>query len=139
MKTLLSTIYAVIVAAVIIFLLYLVAPYVVEYPKIATLILALLMLSSIGAGLRSIIEMGILMPMLKMTKNDTKSFVLCPIIFGLGLLAAIAIPWLNGVSEWGAWQWIASIAFTLLFTLFNFETFYAFFGAALRAYNTEDD
>lgn len=135
MKTLLSTIYAVIVAAVIIFLLYLVAPYVVEYPKIATLILALLMLSSIGAGLRSIIEMGILMPMLKMTKNDTKSFVLCPIIFGLGLLAAIAIPWLNGVSEWGAWQWIASIAFTL----FNFETFYAFFGAALRAYNTEDD
>lgn len=135
MKTLLSTIYAVIVAAVIIFLLYIVAPYVVEYPKIATLILALLMLSSIGAGLRSIIEMGILMPMLKMTKNDTKSFVLCPIIFGLGLLAAIAIPWLNGVSEWGAWQWIASIAFTL----FNFETFYAFFGAALRAYNTEDD
>lgn len=135
MKTLLSTIYAVIVAAVIIFLLYLVAPYVVEYPKIATLILALLMLSSIGAGLRSIIEMGILMPMLKMTKNDTKSFVLCPIIFGLGLLAAIAIPWLNGVSEWGAWQWIASIAFTL----FNFETFYAFFGAALRAYNTEDN
>lgn len=135
MKTLLSTFYAVIVAAVIIFLLYLVAPYVVEYPKIATLILALLMLSSIGAGLRSIIEMGILMPMLKMTKNDTKSFVLCPIIFGLGLLAAIAIPWLNGVSEWGAWQWIASIAFTL----FNFETFYAFFGAALRAYNTEDD
>lgn len=135
MKTLLSTIYAVIVAAVIIFLLYLVAPYVVEYPKIATLILALLMLSSIGAGLRSIIEMGILMPMLKMTKNDTKSFVLCPTIFGLGLLAAIAIPWLNGVSEWGAWQWIASIAFTL----FNFETFYAFFGAALRAYNTEDD
>lgn len=135
MKTLLSTIYAVIVAAVIIFLLYLVAPYVVEYPKIATLILALLMLSSIGAGLRSIIEMGILMPMLKMTKNDTKSFVLCPIIFGLGLLAAIAIPWLNGVSEWGAWQWIASIAFTL----FNFETFYAFFGAALRAYNTVDD
>lgn len=135
MKTLLSTIYAVIVAAVIIFLLYLVAPYVVEYPKIATLILALLMLSSIGAGLRSIIEMGILMPMLKMTKNDTKSFVLCPIIFGLGLLAAIAIPWLNGVSEWGAWQWIASIAFTL----FNFETFYAFFGAALRAYNTENN
>ena len=135
MKTLLSTIYAVIVAAVIIFLLYLVAPYVVEYPKIATLILALLMLSSIGAGLRSIIEMGILMPMLKMTKNDTKSFVLCPAVFGLGLLAAIAIPWLNGVSEWGAWQWIASIAFTL----FNFETFYAFFGAALRAYNTEDD
>ena len=135
MKTLLSTIYAVIVAAVIIFLLYLVAPYVVEYPKIATLILALLMLSSIGAGLRSIIEMGILMPMLKMTKNDTKSFVLCPIIFGLGLLAAIAIPWLNGVSEWGAWQWIASIAFTL----FNFETFYAFVGATLRAYNTEDD
>ena len=135
MKTLLSTFYAVIVAAVIIFLLYLVAPYVVEYPKIATLILALLMLSSIGAGLRSIIEMGILMPMLKMTKNDTKSFVLCPIIFGLGLLAAIAIPWRNGVSEWGAWQWIASIAFTL----FNFETFYAFFGAALRAYNTEDD
>ncbi len=135
MKTLLSTIYAVIVAAVIIFLLYLVAPYVVEYPKIATLILALLMLSSIGAGLRSIIEMGILMPMLKMTKNDTKSFVLCPIIFGLGLLAAIAIPWLNGVSEWGAWQWIASIAFTL----FNFETFYAFFGAALRAYNSEDN
>ena len=135
MKTLLSTIYAVIVAAVIIFLLYLVAPYVVEYPKIATLILALLMLSSIGAGLRFIIEMGILMPMLKMTKNDTKPLVLCPAVFGLGLLVAIAIPWLNGVSEWGIWHWIASIAFTL----FNFETFYAFFGAALRAYNSEDD
>lgn len=131
MKTLLSTFYAVIVAAVILLLLYLVAPYVVEYPKIATLILALLMLSSIGTGLRSMIELVILMPMLKMTKNDTKSFVLCPIVFGLGLLAAIAIPWLNGVSEWGVWQWIASI----VFTLFNLETFYAFFGATLIVYN----
>lgn len=135
MKTLLSTIYAIIVTAVIILLLYLLAPYVVEYPKISTLILALLMLSSIGAGLRSMIEMGVLMPMLKMTKNDAKSFVLCPVVFGIGLLAAIAVPWINGISNWGTWQWIASVAFTL----FNFETLYAFFGATLRAYNTEAD
>lgn len=131
MKTLLSTIYAVIVTAVIVLLLYLVTPFVVEYPKIATAILALLMLSSIGTGLRSMIELGVLMPMLKITKNDTKPFVLCPIVFGFGLLAAIIIPWLNGVSDWGTWQWIASIAFTL----FNFETFYAFVGATLRVYN----
>ena len=133
MKTLLSTLYALLVSTIVIILLYFVAPYVVEYPKTATCILVVLMLSSIGAGLRSIIEIGLLKPMLVIANGRNKSFVFCPIVFILGLLAAIIIPWISGVSSWGLWHWIAEIAFML----FNFETFYAFVCASLRAYNAD--
>ena len=133
MKIVLSTLYAVIVSAIIIMLLYFASPYIIEYPKIATIILAVLMLSSIGTGLRLMIEIGILMPMLKITNGRTKAFMLCPVVFGIGMLAAIVIPWLNGVSYWNAWNWIASI----VFTMFNFETFYAFLGSTLRVYNED--
>lgn len=131
MKTLLSTLYAVVVSAIIIMLLYFVAPYVVEYPKTAICVLVVLMLSSLGVGLRSLIEIGLLKPLLIIAKGRTKSFVFCPAVFIIGLLASIIIPWINGVSSWSVWHWIAAITFVL----FNFETFYALVGATLRAYN----
>lgn len=133
MKTLLSTLYALLMSTIVIMLLYFVAPYVVEYPKTATCILVVLMLSSIGTGLRSMIEIGLLKSMLVIANGRNKSFVFCPIVFILGLLAAIIIPWISGVSSWGVWHWIAAIAFML----FNIETFYAFIGATLRAYNAD--
>lgn len=133
MKTLLSTLYALLVSTIVIMLLYFVSPYVVEYPKTAICILVVLMLSSIGVGLRSMIEIGLLTPLLVIANGRNESFVFCPIVFILGLLAAIIIPWISGVSSWGVWHWIASIAFML----FNFETFYAFTGASLRAYNAD--
>lgn len=133
MKTLLSTLYALLVSTIVIMLLYFVSPYVVEYPKTAICILVVLMLSSIGAGLRSMIEIGLLKPLLVIANGRNKSFVFCPIVFILGLLAAIIIPWISGVSSWCVWHWIAAIAFML----FNFETFYAFIGASLRAYNAD--
>lgn len=131
MKTLLSTLYAVVVSAIIIMLLYFVAPYVVEYPKTAVCVLVVLLLSSLGVGLRSLIEIGLLKPLLIIAKGRTKSFVFCPAVFILGLLASIIVPWINGVSSWGVWHWIAAITFVM----FNFETFYAFVGSTLRAYN----
>ncbi len=131
MNKVLSTLYAIFVCAIIITLLYLVAPYVVKHPKTATIVLAVALLSSLGAGLRSMIEIGIMRPMIKIANGKTKSLVFCPIVFVAGLLASIAIPWLNGISAWNVWNWIASIGFTL----FNFETFYAFIGATLRVYN----
>ena len=131
MKTTLTTIYAIFVSVVIVLLLYIVTPFVTEYPKTATVILALFMLTSIGTGLRSLIEVGILTLMLKIAHNNTKHLVLCPVVFGVGLLAAVVVPWIYGISDWGVWQWIASI----VFTLFNLETFYAFMLATLRVYN----
>lgn len=131
MKTILTTIYAIFVSVVIVSLLYFATPYVTEYPKTATAILVILMITSIGTGLRSLIEIGVLMPMLKIAGNDAKCLALCPIVFGVGLLAAVAVPWIYGISGWGVWQWIASI----IFTLFNLETFYAFILATIKVFN----
>lgn len=133
MKTLLSTLYALLVSTIVIMLLYFVSPYVVEYQKTAICILVVLMLSSIGAGLRSMIEIGLLKPLLVIANGRNKSFVFCTIVFIFGLLAAIIIPWISGVSSWCVWHWIAAIAFML----FDFETFYAIIAASLRAYNAD--
>lgn len=135
MKRILLAIYASTVSAAIISLLYLLSPYVTEYPKVMTIILALAMLTSVGTGTRSMIEMGILWPMAKIANGIGKSFFACPFIFLAAMLMAIALPWLNGVSGFNAWRWISSIAFTM----FNFETFYAFIGATLRMYNCDKE
>lgn len=76
------------------------------------------------------VEVGIMTLMCKIVKYNAKSFVLCPIVFVLGLLVAIAIPWLRGISGWGVWQWIASIAFAY----FNFETFLSFILSSKNIY-----
>ena len=133
MKKFLLAIYAVVISAVIVALMYAIKPYVVEYPKAAMIILLLLLFSSFGAGARSMIEMGILWPMAKIANGIGKSFFTCPFIFLAAMLVATALPWLNGVSGFNAWRWISSIAFTL----FNFETFYAFVGATRRMYNCD--
>lgn len=101
----------------------------------ATFILALSMFTSVGAGARSMLEMGILWPMTKITNSLGKSFFVCPLIFLVSMLVAIALPWLNGVSGFNAWCWASSIAFTL----FNFETFYALVGATCRMYNCDNE
>lgn len=135
MKKLLLAIYALAVSAVIITALYFVSPYVAEYPKVTTIILALVMLTSVGTGARSMLEMGVLWPMTKMANGISKSFLTCPFIFLVAMLIVVVLPWLNGVSDFNVWRWISSIAFTL----FNFETFYAFVGATLRMYNCDDE
>ena len=134
MKKILLTIYAIAVSIVIITLLYFVSPVVTEYPKTTTIILALAMLTSIGTGVRSMLEIGILWPMAKITNGISKYFFACPLIFFLAMLVAIVIPWLNGISGFTVWNWISSIAFTA----FNFETFYAFVGATRRMYNCDN-
>lgn len=135
MKELLLAIYALAVSAVIITALYFVSPYVTEYPKVTTIILALAMLTSVGTGARSMLEMGILWPMAKIANGSSKSFLTCPFIFLIAMLIAVVLPWLNGVSDFNAWCWISSIAYTL----FNFETFYAFVGATRRMYNCDNE
>lgn len=135
MKRLLLAIYAITVSAVIITLLYFVGPYVTEYPKVSTIILALALLTSVGTGVRSMIEMGILWPMAKIANGVDKSFWACPFIFVVATLIAVSLPWLKGVSGFNAWCWISSISFTL----FNFETFYALVGATRRMYSCESE
>lgn len=135
MKRLLLATYAMIVSAVIITLLYFVSPYITQYPKLTTIILALAMLTSVGTGTRSMLEMGILWPMAKMANGISKSFLICPFIFLVAMLIAVILPWFNGVSGFDAWRWISSIAFTL----FNLETFYAFVGATRRMYNCDNE
>lgn len=135
MKSIILAIYAITVSAVIITLLYFVSPYVTEYPKVTTIVLVLAMLTSVGAGVRSMIEMGILWPMAKIANGICKSFWACPFIFFSAMLMAVVLPWLNGASGFNAWRWISSIAFTM----FNFETFYAFIGATRRMYNCDSE
>lgn len=136
MKSIILAIYAIAVSAVIITLLYFVSPYVTEYPKVTTIILALVMLTSVGTGVRSTLEMGILWPMAKIANGIGKSFFgACQFIFFAAMLMAVVLPWLNGASGFNAWRWISSIAFTL----FNFETFYAFIGATRRMYNYDSE
>lgn len=135
MKGLLSALYSACVAAIIVSLLYLAARYVIQYPKAATIVLAVLMLTSFGTGLRSIIEFGVLSPLLKIANGQTKSLLFCPIVFLAGMLAAITIPWLDVVSDWGIWSWIASLGFTL----FNFETFYALVSGTFRVLKADNE
>lgn len=130
MKGLILSAYAAVSSAVILLLLYLVSPYVVEFPKIAIVVFVLTMLTRVGTGVRSMIEIGILVPMIKIARSGGKPFFACPFIFLAALLIAVALPWLNGVSDFNVWRWISSIAFTM----FNFETFYAFVCATLRVY-----
>lgn len=122
-------------SAAILAILYLVSPYVIEYPKATIAILALAMLTSVGAGIRSMLEMGILWPMAKVANGIGRFFVACPFIFLVAMLIAVTLPWLNGVSGFNAWRWFSSIGFTL----FNFETFYSFISATLRIYNCESE
>lgn len=135
MKSIILAIYAISVSAVILALLYFASPYVVEYPKASIVILALAMITSVGAGARSMLEMGILWPMTKVANGIGKFFGACPFIFLAAMFMAVALPWLNGVSDFNAWRWVSSIAFTL----FNFETFYAFVGATRRMYNCDSE
>lgn len=133
MKTLLLTLYSIVVSIAVLALLYFVNPLVIEYPKTSLAMLALLMLTSFGAGARSMIEIAILNPLIKIANGQTKVFLSCSMVFATGLLISLVIPWLNGVSGFNVWNWLASIGFTL----FAFETFYAFVGASLRIYNTD--
>lgn len=135
MKSIILAIYAISVSAVILALLYFASPYVVEYPKTTIVILALAMVTSVGTGARSMLEMGILWPMAKVANGIGKFFWACPFIFLVAMLMAVALPWLNGVSEFNAWRWVSSIAYTL----FNFETFFAFVGATRRMYNCDSE
>lgn len=130
MKILILASYALCVSFVVLALLYFANPYVVEFPKTSFVILALAMFTSIGTGVRSMLEMGVLLPMIKITKGNNKPFLACPFIFLVAMLIAIVLPWINGVSDFNVWNWISSIAFSL----FNFETFYAFVCATLRMY-----
>lgn len=124
-----------VVSIAVLALLYYFNPLVIEYPKISLAILLLLMLTSFGTGARSMIEMAILNPLIKITNGQTKVFLSCSIVFAIGLLISLVIPWLNGVSGFNVWNWLASIGFTL----FVFETFYAFVGASVRIYNTDKE
>lgn len=135
MKSIILATYSMSVSAVILVLLYFTSPYVVEFPKVAIVIFALAMLTSIGTGIRSSIEMGILWPMAKIANGIAKPFFACPFIFLIAMLVAVALPWLNGVSEFNVWRWVSSIAFTM----FNFETFFAFVGATWRMYNCDSE
>lgn len=135
MKKFLLALYATVISAFIITLMYLVAPYVVENPKISTIILVLLLFSTCGVVMRSMIEIGVLKFMVKIADGKSNSFLICPIVFAVGMLAAIAIPWSNGISDFSTWNWISSITFTL----FNFETFYAFIGATRRMYGVDNE
>lgn len=128
MKSIILATYAISMSAVILALLYFASPYVVEFPKVTIVILALVMLTSLGTAIRSMLEMGILWPMAKIANGFAKSFLACPFIFLSAMIVAVVLPWLNGVSDFNVWSWVSSITFTM----FNFETFYAFVGATLR-------
>lgn len=134
MRRIILAIYAIIVSAAIIALLYVARPYVVEYPKEAIIILEFVMLSSIGARIRTMLEAVFLLPVVKIVNGDIKLYAICSFIFFMAILAAVALPWLNGVSGFDAWCWISSI----VFTMFNFETLYAFAGATMRMYKFDD-
>ncbi|WP_289756012.1 hypothetical protein [Muribaculum intestinale] len=135
MKSIILATYAISVSTLILVLLYFASPYVVEFPKVTIVILALAMLTSLGTGVRSMLEMGILWPMAKIVNGIAKSFLACPFIFLTAMLVAVALPWLNGVSGFNVWSWVSSITFTM----FNFETFYAFVGATRRMYNCDNE
>lgn len=134
MKRVFLMLYAILVSVVLVSLLLLCNTYILEYPKITIAILGLLMLTSIGCGVRSMIEMAILWPMIKITDGKSNSFKYSTVIFAIFMVLAIVIPWINGVSTFSVWNWISSIAFTM----FNFETFYSLFGATLRIYRTDE-
>lgn len=135
MKTLLVTLYSIVVSIAVLALLYYVNPLVIEYPKISLAMLLLLMLTSLGTGARTTIEIATLNPLIKIANGQTKVFLSCSIVFAIGLLISLVIPWLNGVSGFNLWNWLTSIGFTL----FAFETFYAFVGASVRIYNTDTE
>ena len=135
MKTLLLTFYSIVVSIVVLTVLYFVNPLVIEYPKKALVVLLLLMLTSFGASARSMIEMAILYPMIKFADGQSKIFLSCSIVFAVGLLVSLTISWINGVSGFNVCNWLASIGFTM----FAFETFYAFLGASVRIYNTDNE
>lgn len=133
MKTLLLTLYSIVVSIVVLALLYYVNPLVIEYPKKSLAILLLLMLTSFGTGARSMIEIAIMYPLIKIANGQTIVSLSCSIVFAIGLLISLVIPWLNGISGFNIWNWLTSIGFTL----FAFETFYAFIGASVSIDNTD--
>lgn len=122
MKKVLTIFYTVFVCVTVLALLYFINPYVIEYPKISAVVLVLLMLTSVGAGIRSTAEVVTLIPIAKIVDGEDIPTSFCIIIFAVAMLVAIVIPWLNGVAAFSVWNWISSIGFTL----FNFETFYSF-------------
>lgn len=135
MKILILSIYSLVLSLAVLALLYLANPLVIEYPKASLAVLICLMFTSFGVGIRSKIEMAILYPMIKIANGKNKLFVCSPILFAIGLLIALVIPWLNGFAAFSVWNWFASIGFTL----FVFETFYSFIGASWRVYNTYNE
>ena len=118
MKDVLAFIYSLFATAVLLIISWWVFPFVPGSPVISCVILTFLLLSKFGVVLRSAAELLIGYPLGEI--NSKSMLQIVP--FGVGMLIAIAIPWLGGISGWGGFQWAAA----LLYDCFSFETFLSF-------------
>lgn len=127
----LSVLYALFISVLILACLWLVSPYVIASPKLSLAILVTLLIAPICAGLRSMLELWLIMPIGKMLINERQVPALLLGVFIVSMIAAVAIPWLHGISGWNVWTWLTSLAFAA----FNFETFNALFGGCRRMFD----
>lgn len=122
MKDVLAFIYSLLVTCVLLLILWWVFPFAIENPAISCITLLILLVSQFGTGLRILAGIILVFPISYL--NSKSKLQVVP--FGLGLLIALAIPWLGGVSGWRWLRWTTA----LLYTGFSFETFLAFVIAA---------
>lgn len=134
MKNIFCVAYALFLSAAILLVLWLLFPVAISSPVIAAIVLLILCLTSLGAGLRSLVETVLLTPIAKLVNGDASQLV-ASIVFGLAMLAALVIPWLGGIEGWKVWHWITAITYTV----FSFETFYAFLLGVTRITKKEEE
>ena len=135
MKTIAISAYTIFVCFVYLILFWFLFPVAVGSPKIALLIFAILIFSTIGAMFRSAIEIHTLLPMVRKMDEWKVSPIAPIIIFAISFLLSLAIPFVKGIDDWSGWQW----AVTALYAILSFETFYSYICGLLRCFNSQSE
>ena len=119
--TFLAIAYSLLISAILLAALWFLFPIAICFPKLATLILLVMLITPMGATARSYVEVKLLMPYVKLLMNNiSKTPIL--VIFGLSLAVSLSFPWVHRFEGWKVWHWITAIAYTA----YSFETFYSF-------------
>lgn len=130
MKAITSFLYSVVVCAALLCALWFLFPVAIKSPIISGCILIFLLITPLGAALRTISEVGMVYPILKIDEG-LKHAAIPMAVFAVAIVAAIAIPWVRGIDGWEWKQWVVA----LMYTFFSFETFFALFNGLRTAKN----
>jgi len=112
MRQVITGLYALALTIGMLYLLWILQPTIVAHPM-ASAIIMFLLFSVIMMG-ATVILIPLLTPIILLCNKKNIAPVAAYWIFILGLLVSLVIPWWNGVSGFGFWEWAASIMYTIL-------------------------